>query len=185
MLNDLPRAVVHQVAEGRAVIDDTAIAHAEPCRGCGSKTYPCGCVVCPKCDGLARDGELDHECIDCPWRGDDCEGCGARMAFEPTKRGTTCGGLDLVGWMRCPNGCGKDEPSEGYLLCNKSRPADAVEWRIAKSGVSCTAGGMKVRVEAAQHAREDIVGVMARIVRVPELEAEVERLERKLLEASA
>jgi hypothetical protein len=152
----------------------------EPCRGCGSKTYPCGCVLCPKCDGIAREGELDHECIDCSWRGDDCESCGARMVFDPTARGVTCGGLELVGWMHCPKGCGKEDPSRGYLICNKSRSSEADGWRLAKSGVSLDAGRFRVRIEAGQHSRGDVAALAARLVRVPELEAEVERL-RELL----
>lgn len=145
---------------------------SEPCPGCSSPDYPCSCVACPKCaTGIAPRNELSHACNTCAWRDDRCE-CGTLLTFNPEMRGTTCGGLDLVGWMRC-------ETCQGpWLLCNRSKPAAAIDWRIAKGGRSVTAGPIKVRAEKGDN--DEIAAVMERIARVPELEIENERLREML-----
>lgn len=142
---------------------------SEPCRGCGSKVYPCRCIACPQCDGIAKAGLDKHECTQCSWREDDCE-CGTRMVFDPKSQGRTCGGMDLVGWLHCP-ACGETS------ISFRSRASDAGEWKLAKGGRSIVAGAIKVRCEATGG---NVEALMARIVRVPELEAEIERLQEQL-----
>lgn len=99
------------------------------------------------------------------------------MTFDASYRGTSSGGLSLVGARVCVP-CGAAE------LCRRSKPADAVDWMLAKGGRSLTAGGIKLRAEAGQHGAGEIEALMARIVRVPELELEVERL-RELMQRIA
>lgn len=124
-------------------------------------------IVCPQCDADAHEADDVYACDTCGWRENRCE-CGKLMAYDPDKRGTTCGGLVVVGAMVCP--CGVVE------VCKRSRPADAIEWTLAKGGRSLTAGGIKVRAEKGDDA--DIEALMARIVRVPELELELARLQQ-------
>lgn len=125
-------------------------------------------IACDECpDGLLveREDGLGYRCSSCGYDDTLCDQCKQPMTFDATLRGMTCGGIELVGWMTCT--CGA--PS---LLCPKSKPADAVDWRLAKSGASIHAGRYKIRAENAPGVQE----LMARIVRLPELEAEVERL---------
>ncbi len=126
-------------------------------------------IVCPQCDAEAHDDDdgYGYACSMCEWREDRCE-CGELMDFHPERRGTTVGGLVVVGAMVCA--CGVVE------VCKHSRPADALEWSLAKGGRSLTAGGLKIRAEKGDDA--DIEAVMARIVRVPELELELARLQQ-------
>jgi len=138
----------------------------------------CACVACPNCSAPAMRAPLEvsetlaHVCA-CGWRGDRCE-CGAIKTFDPVMRGETCGGLQLVGWAVCA--CGATP-----TITKRARPADALEWKLAKGGRSLTAGAIKVRAEAGNG--RDIEAVMARIVRVPELEIELEELREMLREA--
>ncbi len=151
-------------------------APVDLCPMCNAE-YPCSCVTCPDCDELAPRVGLDfsetlaHVCQSptCYWREDRCE-CGAVMTFDPLSRGTTCGGLAIVGARVCVL-CGVVE------VCKRSCPADAVDWSLAKGGRSLTAGGIKVRAEKTDG---NVEALMARIVRVPELELEVERLRGEL-----
>lgn len=104
-----------------------------------------------------------------------CSVCedGGVVRFDPNKRGHTCGGLELVGWLAC-DACGT------YTLCPaRSKPADAVDWSLAKGGRSVNAGGIRIRAETGPAAGET-TALMARIVRLPELEREVERLRSAL-----
>ena len=96
------------------------------------------------------------------------------MVFDPSARGETCGHVVLVGWCKCP-AC----PDAQYMICHLSQTADAVEWKLASSGRSLTAGGIKVRAEPSGEPG-DIEALMARIVRVPELELELEQLRAEL-----
>lgn len=90
------------------------------------------------------------------------EGCPEPTLFwNPNFRGTSCGGLDLVGALVC-DACG------AAFLTKQSRPADDVDWRLAKGGRSLDAGSIRIRAEA--KGGGDVAAVMARIVRLPELE---------------
>lgn len=146
-----------------------------PCEVCNGD-YPCGCVACPKCSAIAARNELGHACTACDWRSDRCT-CGALMTFDPDMRGTSCGGLALVGFRVCV-------PCGVAHVCKQSRPADAVDWKLAKGGRSLTAGGIKVRCESGASAA-DVEALMARLVRLPDLEAENEELRRELQRRSA
>lgn len=134
-------------------------------------------AACDECSDGVLDIDVDEgmgeKCSTCGADGANCSECGAVLAFDATMRGTTCGGLDLVGWRVCA--CGAPP-----TLCRRSMTADAIDWRLAGGGRSLHAGPFKVRVEAGGHRGGDVTALMARLVRVPELEAEVERLRAEL-----
>jgi hypothetical protein len=129
---------------------------------------PMVCSACPDGTLVEHADRLGYHCDTCSYDDTICD-CGKRLTFDETMRGTTCGGHQLVGWRVCS--CGATP-----TLCRLSKSADAVDWRLASSGRSLTAGGIKVRAEAAPGVAE----LMARIVRVPELELEVEQLRAQL-----
>ncbi|MGN6107070.1 MAG: hypothetical protein ACTHU0_18330 [Kofleriaceae bacterium] len=104
--------------------------------------------------------------------GDLCTTCGEPLRWDPTARGTTVGGLDVVGAFVC---CGE------MLLARESRPAEAA-WTLAKGGRSLNAGGIRVRAEATDG---DVVALMERLVRLPDLEREVETLRAQLAKVRA
>lgn len=133
------------------------------------------CPACPTGHLVEAEGGLGHTCSACPHTDLFCDGCGARMTFAADHRATTCGGLAIVGARACV-------PCGVYLVCRRSRPADAVDWVLAKGGRSLTAGGVKIRADAGRKDDVDVEAIMARIVRVPELEIEVERLRAQLAE---
>lgn len=125
-------------------------------------------IACPDCGGDAPDTDTGGSaCVSCGWRDDRCDECGAIMAFDPLARGTTCGGLDIVGALVC---CGRS------FVCRLSKPADALDWRLAKGGRSMTAGGIKVRADSGS--AEEVETLMKQIVSLPALEIEVTRLRR-------
>lgn len=100
--------------------------------------------------------------------------CGRPLVFDPTMRGTTCGGLDRVGWLVC-------SICHGAYLSRRGRSAADLEWRIAKGGRSITAGSFKLRCEAANGIdASKIEALMRRLVRLPALELEVEVLRAQL-----
>lgn len=129
-------------------------------------------IACGECEAgrlvEIHDG-LGYRCNACGHDDTICESCGAQMTFAADFRATTCGGLAIVGACACV-------ACDVYRVCRRSKPAAAIDWVIAKGGRSLTAGGIKVRAENSPGVPE----LMARIVRVPELELEVERL-RELL----
>lgn len=133
-------------------------------------------IACPRCDAEAHDGDLGYECLTCGWSESTCDACGELMTFDAERRGTTCGGLSVVGARVCV--CGIVE------VCKLSRPADALDWKLAKGGRSLTAGGLKVRAEKGENG-DEIEQLMARIVRVPELELEVARLRQLVARRSS
>jgi hypothetical protein len=128
-------------------------------------------VACPQCDADAtREPDWHkHRCSACGWRGDACPTCGAVMAWDPARTGTTCGGLEIAGALVC---CGN------VMVSYLSKPADAIRWSLAKGGRSLNAGGIRVRAEG--RAGDDVGALMARLLRLPELEIEVERLRAEL-----
>jgi hypothetical protein len=97
---------------------------------------------------------------------DDTTCCGQPSTFDPNLRGLTCGGLELVGWFVCAV-CGVARLKKGW-----SKPADQVFWTLAKGGRSINAGGMRIRVDG----QGDVAALMQRLVKLPELEREVETL---------
>jgi hypothetical protein len=100
------------------------------------------------------------------------------MTFDASARGTTCGGLAIAGAAVCAS-CGIAR------VCKRSRPASDVDWKLSKGGRSVDAGEFRVRVEARPGGDGDVAALMARIVRLPELELEVERLREQLQRRSA
>ena len=128
------------------------------------------CPACPTGHLVEAEGGLGHTCSACPYTDLFCDGCGAKMTFAADYRATTCGGLAIVGARACV-------ACDVYLVCRRSRPADAVDWALSPGGRSLTAGGVKIRADASRKdVGVDVEAIMARIVRVPELELEVERL---------
>lgn len=127
------------------------------------------CGECPTGTLVEIHDGLGYRCNTCGSDDTICTSCGAQMTFAADHRATTSGGLAIVGSCACV-ACGV------YLLCRRSKPAAAIDWLLAKGGRSLTAGGIKVRAENSPGVPE----LMARIVRVPELELEIERL-RELL----
>ncbi len=134
-------------------------------------------IACGECEpGMLVKTEDGHgyRCPSCGYDDMICSDCGARRTFDETMRGFTCGGLELVGWLVCT--CGT--PAH---LSMRSKPADSVDWKLAKSGASIHAGGIKIRAERT----EGVEALMKRLVRLPELEAEVERLKALLARRDA
>jgi hypothetical protein len=94
-------------------------------------------------------------------------GCGGALAFDPLREGVTLGGLHLVGALVCGT-CGSE------LLSRLSRPGGG--WKLATSGRSIDAGGIRLRAEGA--GGFDTPAVMARIARLPDLEAALRKIAR-------
>lgn len=136
------------------------------CATC-SQPEPCSCVACPVCAADAKDEGLGHVCTKCDWRSDRCV-CGELMTFDPAYRGKTCGGLETIGARVCL-------PCDLYEVCRLTKEADSSsEWKIATSGRSLTAGGIKLRAEPGN--AKAIHALMARLVTLPALELEVAQL---------
>jgi hypothetical protein len=95
------------------------------------------------------------------------------MHWDDEARGTTCGGLDVVGAYVCDR-CGLRMLGPGTHECESST------WRLANSGRSVDAGAVRIRAEGTN--AEVIANVMARIVRLPEIEREHARLLERLAE---
>lgn len=106
--------------------------------------------------------------------------CGKPLRFDPEFRGETCGGLALIGWMVC------DVCGGVYLapktMCRVDDGAGA-PWRLAKGGRSVECGAIKLRAEGKTKGPE-VEALMLRIVKLPELEAEVVRLRAALGEVA-
>lgn len=104
---------------------------------------------------------------------------GHPLRFDPTKRGETCGGLALVGWMICVV-CGRGYLPDKSLVTLDDGAGNA--WKLARGGRSLTAGAIKLRAEG----KQDVSGlkeVLERIVRVPDMERRIIALEVALHEA--
>lgn len=123
----------------------------------------CNCVACPQCGERAGYQELGHVCDNCGWRADRCETCGELMVFDPEYRGTTVGGLALIGARAC-------KPCGVYQVCRKSKPADQVDWTISGGGRSLNAGGLRVRAERGEPGQ--VEALMLRLSKLPQLELE-------------
>lgn len=106
-------------------------------------------------DGQPHDPE-DTVCI--------VDGCGGAYAFDPLIEAYTVGGNHLIGWLVCDR-CG------GTCITRRARPGGA--WRLATSGRSIDAGGIRLRAEGG-----DAAAVMARIARLPDLEAALRSIAR-------
>lgn len=95
-----------------------------------------------------------------------CE-CGGALVFDPTIEGTTCGGLDLIGWDVCA--------SCGLTLISRRATVGGGEWAVASSGRSMVASGVKLRAESGQG---DPRRLLERIARLPDLESALREIAR-------
>lgn len=83
--------------------------------------------------------------------------CGGAYASDAHLEGETCGGLHRVGWLVC-QACG--------ATCVTRRGRTEGAWTLASSGRSVDAGGVRLRGDG-----DGAAAVMARLVRLPELES--------------
>lgn len=99
--------------------------------------------------------------------------CEQPMLVDTTATGVTQGGLDVVGAMVC-SVCGSRMIRKGL-----TREADAsARWSVAGSGRSINCGGIRLRAEG--RSGDGVPELMQRLVKLPELEAEVVRLRTEL-----
>lgn len=93
-----------------------------------------------------------------------CPADGGPLTFDAELVGETCGNLRRRGWNRCAH-CG------GVWVTRRGASDDGrgKAWRIATSGVSLDAGGVRLRAEG-KGSRDGTAALMARIARLPELE---------------
>jgi len=96
-----------------------------------------------------------------------CLQCGGELVFDPDLVGDTVGGLTRIGWDVC-KACGRAWLSKQGMSFEK--------WKLAGGGRSVETGVGRIRVDGAQDAK----ALMARIVKLPELELEVARLRKQL-----
>lgn len=89
--------------------------------------------------------------------------CGGTLVFDPTVEGETLGGLHVAGGNRCTR-------CKAQTLSKRSVPSGG--WKLATSGRSLDAGGVRLRADG------DGTAVMARIVRLPDLEAALRAIAR-------
>jgi hypothetical protein len=103
--------------------------------------------------------------------------CGEKKAVDLESRRKTVGGLDVIGGLRCLV-CGYTSICKG--ITREASAADAgTTWTLAGGGRSVNCGGIRLRAEGKSKAG-DVAALMARIVRLPELEAEIEQLKAEL-----
>lgn len=108
--------------------------------------------------------------------------CDLPMAIDSEVRGTTCGGLAVVGGLRCAT-CGVVIVKRG--VTRAATAADtATTWTIAGSGTSLNCGGVRLRIDGKRDSGA-AAALMLRLVQLPQLEAEVVRLRAALAGAGA
>jgi hypothetical protein len=132
--------------------DATAWRCCSPGGGAG-----CGTVI-------AARGELERE---------RCPNDGAPLRFDSSIVGQTVGGLRLRGWMHCDH-CGASWVTRRGVPDAGGGTSDG-RWRVANGGASLDAGGIRLRAEGRGN-RDEVVTTMARIARMPVLEAALEEL---------
>lgn len=103
----------------------------------------------------------------------ECPRCRGPLVFDPDAVGETCGGLTLIGWMRC-DACVRANRKAYWHAGFLGRSHE--KWRVSGSGRSVEIGTGRVRIEG----HPDPDKVAARIARLPELELEVARLRTRL-----
>lgn len=94
------------------------------------------------------------------------DGCGGSCLFDPLLEGLTCGGNRLAGWLVCDR-CG------GTCITRHAKPAAA--WSLTGSGRSVDAGGCRLRADGGGEAAP---AIMARVARLPKLEAALRQIAR-------
>lgn len=108
-----------------------------------------------------------------------CHGCGKPTTFDPNLVGMTCGGLWLRGWYVCTARCGR----EGQLASGLAEVCEAPTWTVAKGGRSVDIGTGRIRfgaIKVESGETLDVVGLMARVARLPDLERRVRQLEEEV-----
>lgn len=90
--------------------------------------------------------------------------CGGALVFDATIEGETAGGIRRAGWLRCDR-CGD------VTISRRGVSADA--WKVTSSGRSVDADGCRLRADGG-----DPGPVMARVARVPALEAALRSIAR-------
>lgn len=92
-----------------------------------------------------------------------CPDCGGALAFDPTAIGTTCGGLELEGWLFC------DACSKGWIS-TRSKPVE--RWTMVRGGRSIDTGTTRLRAESGA----GVEALMIRVARLPDLERALRRI---------
>lgn len=92
-----------------------------------------------------------------------CPDCGGALAFAPTAIGTTCGGLELEGWLFC------DTCSKGWIS-TRSKPVE--RWMMASGGRSIDTGISRLRAESGT----GVEALMLRVARLPSLGRALRRI---------
>lgn len=114
-------------------------------------------------DGLAADGQPhdpeDTVCI--------IDGCGGAYVFDPLLEGVTVGGNHLIGWLVC-------QRCKGTCITRRAVPGGG--WKLAGGGRSIDADGIRLRAEGG--GGFNTPKVMARIARLPALEAALRSIAR-------
>lgn len=101
-----------------------------------------------------------------------CCSCDKPTTFDPTLVGMTCGGLWLRGWYTCPD-------NHGTHARGLAEVCESPTWILAKGGRSVDISTGRIRFGAIKvdtGERLDVVGLMARIAKLPELERELAAL---------
>lgn len=127
----------------------------------------------PRRSSTEAGAELDDDDASSELTSSPC--CDAPLTFEPSVVGMTCGGLWLKGWNRCAK-CQK------CWLSRDGRPCDALTWTVTSSGRAVDIGNGRIRCRVNGETNEealDVVGLMARIARLPELERELAELKAR------
>ena len=97
--------------------------------------------------------------------------CDQKRVIDPDRRGTTAGGLAVIGAVVCTV-CGNASIAKG--VTREALASDAgTAWTVTAAGRSVNCGGVRIRAEGKA---KGVEALMARIARLPELEAEVVRL---------
>ena len=99
--------------------------------------------------------------------------CGKATSFDGKVVGVTCGGLYLRGWYMCPDG-------HGTLASGLAEVCEAPTWKVAKGGRSVELGTGRLRwgaLKLESGERLDVVSLMTRIARLPDLERAIASVE--------
>lgn len=97
-----------------------------------------------------------------------CADCGGDLEFDPDLVGDTVGGLTLRGWMVCK------QCSKAWLAPKGMAVVYEGSWKLASGGRSVETGNGRIRVDGCS----DVEALMARIVKLPDLELEVAYLRK-------
>lgn len=99
--------------------------------------------------------------------------CRAPFRFDASVVGMTCGGLWLRGWNACTK-CGL------YTISKRGKACESPTWVLSPGGrsVDISTGRIRARFYIETSERLDVVGIMTRIAKLPELERELAALKK-------